>query len=258
MKMKITAEPIRLTTFLKQAIGYNKAPINDTCLIKFIPTQAEIAFCLQSDVLIFANYNKNYFINLEAQEEQFMASASLIKDRLAYGFKGEKIMLQTDAENVIITGEGNDDVASQKLEAVNEEKVAPFKCAMSDIGLLPAKMVQPFNLQALISVESFNDLPPLEYVQFDFDGKELKINLADPLGKRSRKIPIKSYAKDNIPIKEAYGTPVKVSFQTKILQQLIGMFEGDVWISLTNGNISISNKTKDYALTYIVGALNED
>lgn len=254
--VEITAEPNRLRQFLKQSLAYDKTPITDVAIIKFSPKVAEVNCQLAADTLVFARYPKEFFIKLNAEnDEYFMATTTLVKDRLAYGFKGEKAKLFTDNENVYIQGEGTDDKVSEKLETLNRDKESPFKTQLTEVGLTPMRQktkgsseyeLMPFSLQALVAVERFTDLPTYEEVEFTYDGKELNLNLKDQLGSRTRQLPIKKI--------QGSSQPITVLYNMKLLQQLLGQFEGEVWISLNDGLIAISQTYKDYSLTYVLAA----
>lgn len=252
--IKIVETPERLNTFFKQILAYSKNPMTDSAIVRFTNDAAIIESSLARDTLVYARYEKNFFITLEVSDknELFMATATLVKDRLAYGFKAEKITFQTDKENVVITGSTEDDVVTEKLDEINHEKEAPFKSIMTEVGLLPVNpetdKVMEFNLQALIDPSKFTDLPQYEEVQFDFKDGKLVLHLKDALGTRDRPIPFKTT-----------GTPsdIKASFQFKTIQQLITQFDKEVWISINNRCICLSTKNKDSALTYAFSILEE-
>jgi len=258
---KIRIEPVRLTSMGKQALGYGKSPIKDHCLVTFSPEGAKVAFGLAGDVLVYAQYNKEYFKAIDAaSEEAFVFTLSLVKERLAYGFKGEEVTMHTDAQKVYLTGTTKDDTADEALTAVTTEMIeakAPFSVAMTDLGLVMDKLSEPFNLQALISQDTFADLPVYETVTFDTDGKSLTMYLGDQLGNRKRPVTIKQYANANKPQVEPVGTPLKVTYNMKLIQQLINIFDGDVWLSINGGALVLSQKQKDYALTYVISAYEE-
>lgn len=257
--VKLEVEPNRLTQFLQQSLAYSKTPMSDSSLIVFTPKKALINCNIASDLIVFAEYHKNYFISLEVdKEELFMSTVTQIKDRLGHGFKGEKITMLTDDENVIFQGTSTDDKVTEKLEVVNRDKISPYKYKPSEIGLLPQKFKEkgnpeggtipmPFDLQAQIPTSAFSDLPTYEEITIKFDGKELKFLFNDTLGSRKRPVPIKKFFGDN-------QKKCEVKFNMKVLQSLIDHFSDEVWMSLNAGMAALSTTNKDYSLTYIFAA----
>ena len=269
--VKLTVEPVRLTQFLKQSLALGKSSVTEKTLVQFTPEKAVVACNLASDVIILAEYQKKYFKSLEcAENEKFTATSSLVKDRLAHGFKGEQVTFSTDKEYVWIKGEGTDDTVKEKLEEINEECIASMNGKLihytdTDVGIIPYTNPEktaflPFDLQAQIEVARFSDLPEGEHVKFSFDGKNLTMFIEDQLGSRTRPLPILGHAKENKIVEgiavENKGKPIDVMFNMKLIQQLISQFEGNVWLSFNAGMVAIGQKNPDYSLTYIGAAIS--
>jgi len=274
----------------KQTLGYGKSPVKDQSLMIITPDGIKVAFGLAADVLVYAEYAKGYFKNLEVSnsteliadfnklnanttEDERMefvakyaddprllvATLSFVKERLGYGFKGEEVTISIDKTKVYADGTDNVDETRQAITKELLEAKAPYTVTMTDIGLNmtpSAEMANQslFNLQALISTESFADLPTYDTVIFETDGKSITLHLGDQLGSRKRPVPIKQYALNSVPQATPVGTPLRAKFNMKILQQLLSLFDGDLWLSINGGAIVLSQKQPDYALTYVIAA----
>jgi len=265
--VKITVEPVRLQQLLKQSLAYGKSAITEKSIIKFTPDKVLVPCLLASDAIILAEYDKTFFNSIECTEEElFMTTLTLVKNRLSHGFNGEKVTFTTDKEYVTVTGEGTDDTIKEKLDEIVEEKIAAMNgkllhWAITQVGIIPytdpeETKFMPFDLQAMVEVARFSDLPEYEYVNFVFDGKTLTMKLSDQLGNRTRPLPIKNHAKENkivegLTIGEDKGPKFDYRYNMKLVTQLVSQFEGDVWLSFNNGMLIIGQKNKDYSVSYI-------
>ncbi len=297
---KLKLEPVRLTAMLKQILGKSKDPIKDQALMLITPDGVKVAFQLASDVCVFANYNKTYFkslsvpddktlfedwenLNNETTEEQrlafiakhpnavqlVVATVSFVKDRLAYGFKGDELTFSVDQSKLYALGATADETVDETRAAVTKELLeakATYTTTPTEIGLgmtASDELVKSgqtlFNMQALINPSYFADLPAYENVTMEIDGKTITMHLGDQLGNRKRVIggkdyPIKKYAINNVPQDAPTGTPLTAKFNMKLLTQLAAIFDGDVWLNINEGAIVLSQKYPDYSLTYVLAA----
>ena len=260
--IKLSCEPTRLTQLLKQSLADGKATISDTSLLKFTPKKVIVNCKLSSDTVVFAQYGKSYFKSYDvASDEELMATESLVKE-LSHGFKSENAALTTDAEKVYIIGDGQDDKIDEMLTEIDKKKEAIMNGKLvhvkeTAVGMIPYTSPEetetiPFNLQALVSVERFSDLPEYEQVTFVYDGSTLVMHFSTKLNGRHRNIVIEKYANNNEPVEDGkQSTAITIGFNMKLLQQLVAQFEGKIWLSINDGMLLISQMNKDYSLTYM-------
>jgi len=252
---KISIEPNRLKSMLTQALKLKggASPV-DSVLITFSENGAKVRTALTKDTIVFANYYKSFFKTIEVEgDAEFMANTELVKKRLAYGFNGETITMQTDEEKLTITGEATDDKVTQKLDAINHEDKAPFEVEKTDIGLIPVKegQIMKFAFSVLVPVEKFTDALPYEQAVLTTNEKgEMFLNFKDELGERSRPIPYKT--------PNGKVEPTRILFNFKVFQELMSMFTGEVWLSGDKKKIVLSQTNSDYSLTYAFAPQKED
>ena len=243
---KFTIEPNRLKSMFSQALRLKggTSPI-DSVLMKINSDGARFEARLAGDIMVLANYNKSFFKTLEVdKEEEFMVNTELVKKRLAYGFKGETITVQTDNEKVIITGDETDDRVTQKLDAISYENAVPFTYKKTEIGIVPEKdgQLMTFAFSVLVPVDKFTDsLPYNEATLTTNENGKMLLNFTDELGERSRPIPYKNPKKME---------PTTILFNFEEFQALMSMFTGEIWLSGDEKKILLSQTNSDFSLTY--------
>lgn len=254
--IKATLEPNRLRAMLAQAMKLKggSGPV-DSVLLNFTKDGVKTQTALQADIMVFAEYNRGFFKELEVTEEveQFMANTGLVKKRLAFGFKGESITMKTDAEKVTFTGQENDDVVTQRLDTIDETRVAPFGVEKTSIGLVPSQdgKVMPFAFSILVAVDNFKDSLPYEHAVLTTtnDGK-VSLSFKDETGSRERTV---VYKNPTARIQET-----EIIFNYKTFQELIAMFSGEVWLSGDSTKIVISQTSNEFSLTYAHATMKEE
>jgi len=294
-------EPSRAIAMFKQSLAQAKDPVKDQALMLLTPEGVKVAFQLAADVAAFADYQKSYFkqidvaddptlfadyAKLDAQSTEedriafitnhpnatqlIVATASFIKDRLKYGFKGDELTLKIDSTKIFAIGATSDETLDETRAEVTKELLeakALYTTVPTDIGLgmTPSDEMATsgkplYNIQALITPSYFADLPSFENVIIETDGRTITMNFSDQLGGRKRIIggkdyPIKNYAVNNKPQPTPVQTePLKATFNMKMLTQLASIYEGDVWLSINGGALVLSQKYPDYSLTYVLAA----
>ena len=226
----------------------------DSVLINFSPEGAKVRTALTADIMVFADYNKDFFKSIKIDgDEEFMANTELVKKRLAYGFGGESITLRTDEEKVTITGQEEDDTVTQKLDAIDRDNISPFSVKKTSIGLIPEKdgKQMTFAFTVLVPVEVFKDSLPYEHaiLTTDENGKMI-LSFKDETGDRKRPIVYKN--------PKAEIKPTKIIFNYKTFQELISMFTGEVWLSGDEKKIVISQTSAEFSLTYAHAPMKEE
>ena len=185
-----------------------------------------------------------------------MFTQTLLKNRLAYGFAGEKVTVTIDKEKFTFTGSDLDDKVTETRTAINADKVSPYQYAPLEAGLMPQKVVgqekkvMKFQYQVLVPVERFTDNLP-EQVIVTYNGKDLNLDFSDVMGTRKRLIPIKATHPTSL---EDSKIESAVTFNFETLQQLITQFNGDIWLSINQSAVCISQVNVDYSLSYMFAA----
>jgi len=270
--MKVEVEPQRLRNMFSQLLVYKGGGLVKSCPVVFTKNGVQVRAELAPDLMILANYSADYFIHYGVEEnEPFTITESLLKERLAYGFKGEKVTLWTDDEYIYIEGEEKDDKVKEKLTETN---IPPFPLPVvvdKNTGLTtlrrkrdengniitkedgsPELEPMPFAVRVLIPTSLFSDLPsPSTHpnVKIEFKNQEGYLKLEDVLGSRKR------------PVVYSKGLEVNdlsVTFDLELMQRIMSQFTGEVWLSLSESFAYISQKNKDYMLTYLMGAKYEE
>jgi hypothetical protein len=122
-------------------------------------------------------------------------------------------------------------------------------------GKTPQTEPMAFNVRVLVPSDILNDLPSTGTIQIVFEKEkgQLMISLFDELGERHRTLKASKWS-DVIPD----PTDIQAKFDLGMIQRIIGQFEGEVWLSLNNIALYVSQKKKDYLLTYILGSKVEE
>jgi hypothetical protein len=260
--IKITTEPNKFKTFISQVLGYKKSPLTDTSIVTFDSEKAMVTCAIAPDIFVLGEYAKSYFDALEVNPvpQQIMITQTLLKNRLASGFSNDKITIETTNEDIKITGSELDDKVTEKLESINLDKIAPYAYIMTEVGLVPYKVedkkTMKFIYQVQVPVDRFMDTLP-EEVRIVFDTK-LEVPEGETIAKRTSTLNL--MFKDTmgsrvrpVPILATQGEPkaCTVVFNFDVLQSLISLFTGNVWISVNDDAICISQMNKDYSLSYV-------
>jgi hypothetical protein len=260
--IKIVTEPNKLRSFISQVLGFKKSPLTDTSIVTFGSDKVVVTCAIASDIFVLAEYAKTYFDELIVQPvpEQLMITQTLLKNRLASGFSSDKITVETVNNQFRFTGSKFDDTTTENIESLNQDKIAPYAYIMTEVGLVPYKAddkkTMKFVYQVQVPVDKFMDTLP-EEVKIVFETKlevpegetepqrvsTLNLEFKDTTGSRVRPIPILA----------THGEPKSctVVFNFDVLQQLISLFTGNVWISVNDDAICISQMNKDYSLSYV-------
>ena len=254
--IEITLEPNRLKSMLSQILKLKSgsSPV-DSVLVNFSPKGAKVNTALTADIMVFAEYNKDFFksIKVDSEEEQFMVNTELVKKRLAYGFSGETITMKMDDEVVTITGEKTDDIVTQRVDEINDERITSFGTEKTSIGLIPTKNEKKVKVAftVLVPVETFKDTLPYEHVILTTnEAGEMFLNFKDETGTRTRPIIYKN--------PKATVKPTKIIFNYKTFQELMSMFSGEVWLSGDEKIVVLSQTSAEFSLTYAHAPMKEE
>jgi len=199
-------------------------------------------------VALQAMFSSKFFLEYEAPEENVPLTHTLL-DPLNKGFKDEKIQVFTDENSIVMKG-----ATETYNEPLVEAEVGslPFKLAMTSIGAVPEKL-NPENpqiegefIQVLMKADDLM-LPTAERLDFSCDGEKLTVAIKN----------VGEYTKTFKPMKKDSLGKLDVAFDGDYYEAIVGNLSGEVWVSISEGAIVFSQKTKDMTLTYILSSLEE-
>jgi hypothetical protein len=245
--LNISIEPEKFRTFVSQTLGFKKTQLTDSSIVTFDGERVIVMCALAPDIFVLAEYAKSYFDKLEVNPipTQVMLTQTLLK-RLSSGFSGDKINITTDEEYWHITGAPTDDKVNEKLEAINQDKMAPYAYKATEVGLVPYKTqedkIMKFLYHVQVPTDVFAGALPNE-VKIIFDGKALKLDFSDTMGSRERPVPIIAT--------QGELKPAEVYFNFEVIQQLVSLFTGNIWMSVNDSCVCLGQVNKDYSLSYV-------
>ena len=245
---KITLEPKRLQSLISQVLALegNASPV-DANLITFNKEGAVVSAAFKSDMMVFAQYNKSFFKELEVDGDgEFMLSRDFYINRVSYGYNNsEFVTVRTDKENIYLSGDANDDKTHNKLDAISHDNNTPgIVGKMTSIGLIPElnEKLMTFDFTLLVPIDKFTSKTSYKDAVLDFNGKELNLRFSDETGGRDRPVPIKD--------SRGEGKAVTIPFNFEDLKRMMSQFSGEVWLSCDKKKIVMSQVNSDFALTY--------
>jgi len=190
-----------------------------------------------------AFFPTHYFINytVESEEKVCLTSTMLEPFRFHKAFEQEKLRIKTDQNKIHYLGKDKKDKDKEfwwdNLQQIEESKFA-FPMPDSEKGFLP-KGKEP-TVQVLLEVSQLR-VHPCDYYRLSSDGKTLEVEVTEP-GEYKRTLNLTQNAKLG-----------EISYQVsgKVFEALIGLFTGEVWLTLYEKAVAMSQKTKESSLTYL-------
>lgn len=245
--MNIEITPLKLKKLCESVFNAKKS---DTSLIVFTPEGVMVNCLLSSDLLVLASFDKSYFATYEVQTNTELMITKTLIDEVNDGIKADKVKLEITPEHFIMSNPAEGHIRV-KIEAIDGEKKAPFSMAKTEVGLVAALdgKLSAFNAQMLVPVDKFLGFKDVEFIRMIFDGQELRLEADKELSDKLQKVPIKRILPN--------AKPFNMMFQFDTLKSLISEFKGDVWISLNDTGISISQINEDYMLSYMFARIAE-
>ena len=239
--MRILTEPARLDKLLKTVLIHKQKSLLDTIIGEFTPKGVVFKDMKLEVAAIHAVYSPKYFLEYESVDSENVPLTASLMDMLGQGFKDEKVTLMTSEGHLVL--KGSKETYNELLtEAEKGEFV--IKLQNTDFGFVPEK--EP-TVRVLLNVEDLN-LPTAEKYRFDCDGKDLSVSIKD----------IGEYTKTFKPSKAPTLGELNVTFDGSFFQQMMSNMTGEVWVSMTEGGVVFSQKTKDFCLTYLLSSLSEE
>lgn len=237
--MKIVIEPTRLNRLLSTVLIYRGKPLLDSIVGEFKPNGVAFRDMKLEVAAVHAIYSPYYFMEYEAGNEEIPLTASLL-NRLGWGFKDEKVTLMTSENHLVL--KGSKETYNEPLLDVEKGEFV-LKLKSSEYGFISVK--EPA-VRVLLTAEALS-LPSAEKYRLDCNGEELRVTIED----------VGRYTKTFKLSKKPILTELAVSFDGAYFQQMVGNLTGEVWLSLTEGGVVFSQKTKDFALSYLLSSLEE-
>lgn len=247
--MKVLIEPTRFKRLLETILIYKQKPLLESAVGEFKEKGLIVKNSSLDVVAVQAMFTKKYFLEYEATEENFPLTKTLL-DPLNTGFKDEKINVFTEEGSIVIKGK-----TETYKEPLTEGEVGeiPFKMVNTEMGVIPEKL-NPENpqvkgelIQVLLKGEDLQSIPTAEKFAFSCDGEKLTVTITN----------VGEYTKTFNPTKKESMGKMQVSFDGAYFANVVNNLEGDVWMSITEGAVVFSQKTKDLSLTYLLSSLEE-
>ena len=239
--MKVRIDPRFFRQMLNNTLIFHGDVELDTAVGTFTPTRAEFKDVSLEVISVYAVYNRDFFIDYYATDEQVPLSKSLL-DQMKRGFSAGNVM-------AVYTEDGK-----IHLDGETEHYEEPFTDAVP--GDFPIEFIEddmlglvPKNLNAIVQLhvdsEDLANLPKAEEYLFQCDGEKLEVVVED-VGKYTKKI---------MPNIEKAKGELEVKFNSVYFSKISHQFSGDVWLSLNEDAAVFSQKKDSYMLTYMLGAL---
>lgn len=254
--MRILLEPERLKRLLSSVLLHTSG---DKFLLKgvmgnFSEKGLQIKDSSLDIVAIQALYTKKFFLefSVEGEKEDIPIPNSLFEP-LKLGFNEEKMEFFNDQNQLIL---------KTKLEDYNEpiseqeQGTMPFKMMMTELGIIPEKM-NPENpqvggpmIQIQLKAEELSRLPPAD--EYKFVCKDKKLSVTVPVKELGK------YTKVFKPTKIGAIEDMEVAFDGSYFGAIANNISGEVWLSIINDAMVVSQKTKDCCITYLLSSQSEE
>lgn len=239
--MKVSIDPNHFRRMLENVLIHRGDVELDTNVGAFTPTQVEFKDISLEVMSIIAVYDRSFFVEYDASDEQVPFSKSLL-DQMKRGFGAGKFMsVYTEDEKIHLEGE-----TEHYEESLIEIAAVDFPIEFIEdalLGLIPKSLNAIVQLSA--ESEVLANLPKSEEYLFRCDGEKLEVVVED----------VGRYTKKFTPIIEKSMGELEVKFNAAYYTKVSSQFSGEVWLSLNEDAAVFSQKKDDHMLTYMLGAL---
>jgi hypothetical protein len=188
---------------------------------------------------VYAAFPKSYFASYDSSILEDVPLTSTILDNLSY-FTSQKVTVQTIGREIVVEGE-RETYRETMLE--REKRNFPIPMVFSSIGFLPQKMAP--KVQVKILSDELSSVPSSENYKLVSDGSCLKIQSTD-IGMFEKKINV---------LEKKVLEPITVAIDAELLQHILANTYGECWLSIEDRGIVLSQKTEDFAKTYLQSTL---
>lgn len=190
-----------------------------------------------------AFFPTHYFINYTPGENEKICLTSTMLEPFGFhkAFEEEKLNIITKDNTLYYKSINKENKSNEfwrdELREINEKKFS-FEMPDSDKGFMPAGK-EPL-IQALLEVSQLR-VHPSKYYRFISDGKQLEVEVTDP-GVYRRTLKLSKMPKLS-----------EVNYQVPgaILEAIISLFTGEVWLTLYKKAVIMSQKTKESTITFL-------
>ena len=239
--MKVRVDPNHFRRMLENILIHRGDVELDTNVGVFTPTRVEFRDVSLEVMSIAATYDRGFFIEYDASDEQVPFSKSIL-DQMKRGFGAGKVLtVYTKDDKIHLEGE-TEHYEESLIEIAPID--FPIQFMEDDIlGLIPERLNAIVQLSA--EAEVLANLPKAEEYLFRCDGERLEVIVED-VGKYTKKI---------VPNTEKSMDEVEVKFNAAYYAKVANQFSGEVWLSLNEDAAVFSQKKDDCMLTYMLGAL---
>jgi len=236
--MKIEVEPSRFKEFLSSILIYRNKPLLSQVPVEFKSKGVMVKDMSLEAVAVVGMFSPKYFISYEAKDETIPLTESIL-DVVKKAFKGEKITVKTEDNNIVIEGESY--FYKEPIKALEPQE---FKAEvkMTEFGILPTK--PQFKVQVKLPVSELS-LPSAEKYTLISDGKNLTISIEE-VGILTKVLKVSQTKKLE---------PVTTHVFANYLQNMVNNLSGEIWLSFDENVIALSKKGKEYALTYLLATV---
>ena len=255
--MRILLEPERLKRLLSNTLLHTSG---DKFLLKGVMGNFSEKGLLIKDssleiVAIQALYTKKFFLEFGVEGEENVPIPSSLFEPLKIGFKEEKMEFFNDKSKLFF---------KTKLEDYDEpipeqeQGTMPFKMLMTELGIIPEKL-NPENpqvegkgpmIQIQLKAEELSGLPPAD--EYKFVCKDKKLSVTVPVKELGK------YTKVFKPTKIEAIEDMEVSFDGSYFGAIANNIAGEVWVSIIEDAMVVSQKTKDCCITYLLSSQSEE
>lgn len=240
--MKAIVEPNRFQRLLENVLVYHAKPELDAHVGVF-STKGIIFRDISLEALaINAVFSSEYFLEFEAEKDEQIPFSKSLLDTMKTSFKNdEKIEVRTEKDKIYLQGK-LERYEEPLIEAEPSEFPIDFMTHKT-MGLLP-KDLDPV-VQILVKSDILSGLPKSDTLLFTCDGKQLSVVVED-VGKFTKVI---------TPSKKKVLGDIEMSFGSEYFNKIINQFTGDVWLTLRQDAMILSQRSKDYMLTYMLSSM---
>jgi len=239
--MKVRVDPNHFRRMLENILIHRGDVELDTNVGVFTPTRVEFRDVSLEVMSIAATYDRGFFIEYDASDEQVPFSKSIL-DQMKRGFSASKVLtVYTEDEMIHLVGD-TEHYEEPLIEIAPVDFPIPFR-EDSILGLVPESLNAVVQLSA--KSEVLANLPKAEEYLFRCDGEKLEVIVSD----------VGRYTKKFVPIVERSMGELEVKFNSSYYLKVANQFSGEVWLSL-NEDAAVFSQMKDGCmLTYMLGAL---
>ena len=237
--MRILVETDRFRNLLKAGLICKGKGLMDSIVGEFTEKGLTVRDISLDVVGVHAIYPKHYFIEYQTESTNIPFTQTLL-DQLESGFTSQNVTVECKENTIWVRGEKEE----YKENLIDKElKSFPVEMTYSEIGFVPKKF-EP-KIQVLISSDSISSLPKADEYKFISDGSILKVEI------RNAGV----YTKELILKQKWKLESLSIMFDGEFLQHILANLYGDVWLSIDEKALVLSQKTKDYLLTFLQSSL---